>query len=287
MSIYSLQYRIKNILIILFILGFVSFLYAQQPNLDSTHNRGYLEFQNIPEQKKDTVISKESLAPSPALTWQEEKNLSVLQKEARMYRAQGLELQRIGNADAAMSLYQKALELDPAYAVAYNDLGIIYEAKGFIDRAEECYLKAIKIDSGYLSAYTNLALLYENKRQLNKAAFYWKKRAESGLPDDPWTEKARERLEDISLVLSNRPIAEDAREQTVVEFLKDVAKQKSLLKKDDKALARHYFERAKQKFKKGDEVTALKLAIDAAQLDSSNAEIEEFIKKTQTRLLSK
>jgi len=251
----------------LFILGFAPYLFAQEPSLDST-----VESRNLSGQK--------------------EKNLSKLQKEARDYRAQGLEYQRIGNLEAAMSLYQKAIQLDPSYSVAYNDLGIMYEANGLIDRAEEAYLKSIKIDPNYLSAYTNLALLYENKRDLNKAAFYWQKRAELGSPDDSWVQKAKQRLEDIRLVLSSKPF-EDSREKEVVGLLKDVTVKKSILKKDkkdkkdNKQLAKDCFEKAKLRLKKGDEVTALKLAIDAGQLDPTNREIEEFTDKIQERLLSR
>ena len=178
----------------------------------------------------------------------QEPNLTELQKQARNYRAQGLELQRAGNIDEAMALYQKAIELDPSYPIAYNDLGILYEGKGFIDGAEECYLKAIKIDPDYLSTYANLALVYENKRDLKKAAFYWEKRLELGSPDDPWTQKARQRLEDIRLVLSERPF-EDALEQEVVEFLKDVGSQKAIYEKDNKVLAKDYFQKAKVRLK--------------------------------------
>lgn len=277
MYIYPCQKNIKNIITILFILGSTSLLCAQEQSTGSL----------IPETKKGNVIFKRgSSTQSSRNLSQKEENLSELQKEARTYRAQGLEFQRIGNIEAALSLYQKAVELDPTYAVAYNDLGVIYEASGAIDRAEESYLKCVNIDPAYLSVYTNLALLYENKRDLDKAAFYWAKRLELGSPDDPWTQKAKQRLEDIRLVLSDKPF-EQAREQEIIGFLKDVATQKSLLKEDDKALAKQYFEKAKQSYNKDDFATAFKEALDAKQLDPANKEIEEFIKKVQTRALSR
>ena len=99
----------------------------------------------------------------------QKNKLSETQAMAREYREQGLAFQRQGDPVTALSFYQKAVELDPAYAVVYNDLGVVYEAMRFIDRAEESYLKAVKLDPEYLSAYTNLALLYENKRDLEKA----------------------------------------------------------------------------------------------------------------------
>lgn len=246
MSIYSPPNNIRNIIIILFILlVFPIFLSAQGAD---------------------------------------EENLTALQKQARMYRRQGLEMQDVGNLYTAMTLYQKARELDPAYAVVYNDLGIIYEAKGLIDLAEENYLKSIEIDPMYLSTYSNLALLYENKRDLEKAAFYWEKRAQLGSLNDPWKEKARQRLADIRLVLSKRPV-EDAREQEAIGLMKDVTVYKSRLREDNKALSQEYFEKAKLSYNKGDSATAIKKALNAQYLDPANEEIEKFIEKVQTRAL--
>jgi tetratricopeptide (TPR) repeat protein len=213
------------------------------------------------------------------------ENLSLQQKQARMYRQQGLEFQRIGNLEAAMSLFQKAIELDPGYAVAYNDLGILYEANGFYDRAEDSYLRALKIDPDYLSAYTNLALFYENKRDLKKAEYYWQKRVELGLPDDPWTQKAEQRLEDMRLVLGEKPI--ESKEQDIIELTKDVAAKKAIIRYDDKALAVILFERARESYKNGNLPHALKQAVDAQLLDPSNKTINDFVDKLQTRLLSR
>jgi len=215
-----------------------------------------------------------------------QENLTELQKQARMYREQGLNFQEMGNLEAALSLYQKAIELDPTYAVAYNDLGVIYETFESPDRAEQSYLQAVKIDPTYLSAYTNLAIFYENNRNLGKAAYYWQRRAELGSPDDPWTKKARQRLNDIGIVMSEKPLT-DAKEKEIVALLRETAIRKSLLKKDDKAQARDNFNKAKLCYKNGDDVTALKLAIDAQQLDPDNKDIEAFIDKVQNRLLSR
>lgn len=213
------------------------------------------------------------------------ENVSILQEEARDYRARGLEFQRIGNLDEATAFYQKAVQLDPAYAMAYNDLGIIYEQKGDFDQAESTYLACIKRDPSFLAAYTNLASLYESKRDLKKAAFYWNKRVKLGFPDDPWTQKAKSRLRDVRAVVSENP-AEDAQQEDVVGLLKDVTAQKAAFRKDDVALSKDYFNKAKVQFKKGNNTSALKLSIDAIQLDPSNSEIEQFIEKVQARLLS-
>lgn len=230
--------------------------------------------------------------PSPAagtlsdIFYSEDENLlSELQKQARFYRSQGTEYQRIGQLDTAMAYYQKAAELDPTYAVAYNDLGIIYEAKGMPERAEENYLKAIKINPNYLSAYSNLALFYEGRRDLKQAALYWQKRIELGPQGDPWTEKAKTRLEDIRLVLGGKNT--DPYEGNVISLMNDVLVQKAALKGDDKALAKKYLEKARLSYKKGDSLTAIKEAGDAKALDPSNREIDEFLDKVRIRMLSR
>ena len=227
-------------------------------------------------------------APATAdnITPQAKEKPEQLQDFARRYRDQGLTAQKAGDIETAMKYYQKAIEFDSYYAAPYNDLGIIYEGAGYPNKAEEKYLKAIEIDPNYLSAYTNLALFYENKRDLTKAANYWKKRAQLGQANDPWTQKAAQRVEDLRVVMSATPL-KDAREQEVIGFMKDISHNKDLLNKDDAALARDHFNRAQRYYDKGDLPSAFKEALDAQYLDQNNTEIETFLDKIQTRALSR
>jgi len=207
-----------------------------------------------------------------------EENLNQQQEQARKYRQAGLEYQQGGNLAEAMSFYQKAIVLDPSYAVAYNDLGVIYEAMGFPERAKESYFKSIKINPEYLSAYTNVALFYEGQRDLERAVFYWGKRAELGSLDDPWTQKAASRFKDIRSVLSSRPLA-DAREEDVLGLIKDVSVYKTVFDKADRTQARNHLNKAKQYYNKKKLTGALKEAFQAQDLDQSNPEITGFIER--------
>ena len=201
-----------------------------------------------------------------------------LQEQARSYREAGLENQNMGNLPAAMNFYQKAIAMDPTCAMTYNDLGVIYEAAGFSNRAKESYFKAIKIDPAYLSAYSNIALLYEEQRDLERAGFYWAKRAELGSADDPWTQKAAKRFQDIRTLLSKRPVA-DAREEDVLGLIKDASTYKSVFSKADNLQAQRNLRKAKQYYKKNKLTAAITEALEAQALDQSNPEIMEFIKK--------
>ncbi|MDD5561122.1 MAG: tetratricopeptide repeat protein [Candidatus Omnitrophica bacterium] len=207
-----------------------------------------------------------------------QESLGEFPSQAREYREEGLQKQRMGNLADAMSLYQKAIAIDPGYAVAYNDLGVIYEATGYPDRAKDSYFRAIKADPGYLSAYTNIALLYEEQRDLERAAFYWAKRAELGSYDDPWTQKAATRFKDIRAVLSNRPVA-DAIEEDVLGLIKDVSAYKTAFSKADKKQAQNRLRRANQYYKKKKFTPALKEAFEAQILDRNSPEINAFIEK--------
>lgn len=216
---------------------------------------------------------------------QGQSQLTLKQEQARLYRSQGLAFQGTGDLVSAQVYYQKVIALDPTFAAGYNDLGVIYEATGLLDRAEQAYLQAVKLDPTFLSAYSNLALFYEGRRDLKKAAIYWKKRADLGSAGDPWTEKASARYADIGLVISPGP--EDVKEKKIVGLMKDVARQKEAARKDNREEAKILFAKAKESYRRGDEVTALSLAINAQALDPSNAAVIEFIDKVQRRLLTR
>jgi tetratricopeptide (TPR) repeat protein len=266
----SLKSTIINLARIFFIFSCLSFVFAEDNP------------QAAAKQKDLTDLDVANLRDEPS---GKNEKLTSLQAQARVYRNEGIKMQRSGNLSEAMSLYLKAVQLDPFYAVAFNDLGVIYEANGLLDQAEEAYLRSTRIDPNYLSPYSNLASLYEAKRDLRNAAYYWKKRAELGDPQDIWTQKARRRLEDLRLVLKDKHA--DPEEENIIDLNKYTAIKKSILRYDDRALARNYFDKAKVSYKKNDHLTALKYAVDAQLLDPKNKEIDAFIEKLQTRLLSK
>lgn len=114
--------------------------------------------------------------------------------EAIQRRSEGLELERQGNLDGAITLLQKAMYLDPTYATPHNDLGVVYEAQGRLDEAEAEYNAALVLDQGYVKAHTNLALLYERLGQKERAGRHWLQRYTLGAADDPWTHVAEEHL---------------------------------------------------------------------------------------------
>lgn len=57
----------------------------------------------------------------------------------------------------AIDLLQKAIEIYPQYAVAYNSLGVSYARTGEREKERGAFQKALSIDDRYGAAYVNLA----------------------------------------------------------------------------------------------------------------------------------
>ena len=58
-----------------------------------------------------------------------------------------------------MDDYDKAIALNPNYALAYNNRGVAYSNKGEVNRAIADYRKALEIDPYYSTPKNNLKRL--------------------------------------------------------------------------------------------------------------------------------
>ena len=58
----------------------------------------------------------------------------------------GIKVAQNGLWKEAMYRWQKAVELDPTYAAAWNNLGIGYEHEGRFEEARQAYEKAVTLD---------------------------------------------------------------------------------------------------------------------------------------------
>ncbi len=84
-----------------------------------------------------------------------------LREEAKVYREEGLKSQQSGDLEGAITWYQKAVHLDPGFAVPHNDLGVAYERQGNTSMALQSYERALALDPNYLEASANLGSLYK------------------------------------------------------------------------------------------------------------------------------
>src|SRR5687767_14747510 len=73
----------------------------------------------------------------------------------------GITVARRGLWREAAYRWQQAVELDPTYAAAWNNLGIGYEQLGRFDDARKAYEKALEIDPGNTFIRNNYDLFRE------------------------------------------------------------------------------------------------------------------------------
>jgi Flp pilus assembly protein TadD len=73
----------------------------------------------------------------------------------------GISVAQRGLWREAIYRWEKATELDPTYAAAFNDLGIAYEHEGQLDKARKAYEKAIELDPNNSQVRQNYELFKE------------------------------------------------------------------------------------------------------------------------------
>jgi Tfp pilus assembly protein PilF len=88
------------------------------------------------------------------------------QKRARAEVEFGIEVAQKGLWREAMYRWEKAVELDPRYVAAYNNLAIAYEHEGMFDKARQAYEKAAQLDPNNTFVRQN----YEFFKEINDRA---------------------------------------------------------------------------------------------------------------------
>ena len=62
--------------------------------------------------------------------------------------------------------YDKAIQLDPKYAAAYNNRGIAHYARGELDNAITDFVKALQLRPDFAAAYNNRGLARKTQGDL-------------------------------------------------------------------------------------------------------------------------
>jgi len=81
--------------------------------------------------------------------------------DAKSQVAFGISVAQRGLWREAIYRWEKAVELDPSYAAAFNDLAIAYEHEGQQDKARKAYEKAIELDPNNAEIKQNFELFKE------------------------------------------------------------------------------------------------------------------------------
>lgn len=123
-------------------------------------------------------------------TWQDpirfySDNIDKAAHNPRLYLSLGFALTLDHRLEEAQSAYNQALHIDPSYAEAYYNLGLLSNEKGNTDQALWYYQKAVaNIDKFYRTSeipmlYNNLGITLMTKGYSDKAIYYYLKALES------------------------------------------------------------------------------------------------------------
>jgi len=127
----------------------------------------YFLAKNYADKDKRTLLIKESIQAYDAV-------LAVYKspgEHMRIVISKGVLFSELGNYNAAIDCYNRAIEIDPNYASAWNK-GNSLRDLGKNDEAIECYNRAIEIDPNYASAWNNKHIFRSNWDRLEKAELY-------------------------------------------------------------------------------------------------------------------
>ncbi|MEO6210961.1 MAG: tetratricopeptide repeat protein [Gemmatimonadaceae bacterium] len=90
----------------------------------------------------------------------------LAQKDSpKLWCERGVALHQQGQHAAAASSYRRALQIDPAYAIAHNNLGVAQYHAGETEAAVDSFRAALSSQPNFVKAWLNLALLlFRGKR---------------------------------------------------------------------------------------------------------------------------
>jgi Tfp pilus assembly protein PilF len=96
-------------------------------------------------------------------------SLADAKKDAKSQVEFGISVAQRGLWREAIYRWEKATQIDPSYAAAYNDLAIGYEHEGQLDKARKAYEKALELDPNNSQVRQNYELFKEiNDRTAQK-----------------------------------------------------------------------------------------------------------------------
>ncbi|PWT80690.1 MAG: hypothetical protein C5B57_11840 [Blastocatellia bacterium] len=87
--------------------------------------------------------------------------LADARADAKAQVAFGISVAQRGLWREAIYRWEKAVELDPTYAAAFNDLAIAYEHEGQLDKARKAYEKALELEPNNSEIRQNFELFKE------------------------------------------------------------------------------------------------------------------------------
>jgi tetratricopeptide (TPR) repeat protein len=105
-------------------------------------------------------------------TFQHSTSQNVL---AQLAYDDGLDYMQENDYESAILKFKKAIEIDPKFAFAWDNLGISYRKTNQYEQAIEAYKKSLEINPEGRMPLMNIAMTYNLKKQYNEAIKHYNK----------------------------------------------------------------------------------------------------------------
>lgn len=105
-----------------------------------------------------------------------EKSFSDNPEALELY-SKGVAESKKENYKKAVDYYEKAVQIDPEFAFAWDNIGLAYRKLGDYDKALNAYNKSLEIDPYGLMPLQNMAIVYRFKKEYDKAIDAYKRLA--------------------------------------------------------------------------------------------------------------
>ena len=94
--------------------------------------------------------------------------LLYVHKKPEIFYIQANIHKQLKKYDSAINYFEEAIQLNPNFSEAYNNLGNTKKRVGKIDEAISCFKKAIELKENNIEAHLNLANVYKENRYFNE-----------------------------------------------------------------------------------------------------------------------
>jgi Tfp pilus assembly protein PilF len=113
------------------------------------------------------VLASVTVAALAATLWAS-PSFADARNDAKAQVEFGISVAQRGLWREAIYRWEKAVELDPSYAAAFNDLAIAYEHEGQLGKARKAYDKALELDPSNTQIRQNYELFKEINDRTNQ-----------------------------------------------------------------------------------------------------------------------
>ncbi|MEW6618923.1 MAG: tetratricopeptide repeat protein [bacterium] len=208
------------------------------------------------------------------------------EENAYFYFNQGEKYRAEKNYEAAISMYKKAIKLNPDYDITYNNLGCAYYEKGQFDEAIANYKKALEFNLTTKVTHSNLACAYYYKGMFDEAIEEFKKELENN-------PVCVDSLNGLGCAYYNKKMYEEAIKwfKKALEINPDYTSAKNKLASAKKAIEKENYckyynsgidQLSQQKYE--DAISSFNQALEYTTMDYEKTLVKEKIKSAQDNL---